>query len=166
MRLVPASMSCTAFLYRRSQLVTRPGLSPVHPAPAVSAHLWCQHLLLQRQSQILDVPGKVSSALSGVGRVNLHVCGGYNTGGETVILCTVICTSCYILGFGCMHIERAYCVPYSDCPAPVGAAVLKTLVKFAAVLFSGSLFCVCFVCVCVCGCVWVCACVRALLCEG
>ena len=51
-RLVPASMSCTVCLYRRSQLVTRPGLSPVLPAPAVSAHLWCQHLPLQRQPQI------------------------------------------------------------------------------------------------------------------
>ena len=39
-------------------------------------------------------------------------------------------------------IERAYCVPYSDCPAPVGATVLKALVKFAAVLFSDSVFCV------------------------
>ena len=52
MRLVPASMSCTVCLCRRSQLVTRPGLSPVLPAPAVSAHLWCQHLPLQRQPQI------------------------------------------------------------------------------------------------------------------
>ena len=51
-RLVPASMSCTVCLCRRSQLVTRPGLSPVLPAPAVSAHLWCQHLPLQRQPQI------------------------------------------------------------------------------------------------------------------
>ena len=51
-RLVPASMSCTVCLCRRSQLVTRPGLSPVFPAPAVSAHLWCQHLPLQRQPQI------------------------------------------------------------------------------------------------------------------
>ena len=47
-RLVPASMSCTVCLCRRSQLVTRPGLSPVLPAPAVSAHLWCQHLPLQQ----------------------------------------------------------------------------------------------------------------------
>ena len=46
-RLVPASMSFTVCLCRRSQLVTRPGLSPVLPAPAVSAHLWCQHLPLQ-----------------------------------------------------------------------------------------------------------------------
>ena len=46
-RLVPASMSCTVCLCRRSQLVTRPGLSPVLPGPAVSAHLWCQHLPLQ-----------------------------------------------------------------------------------------------------------------------
>ena len=51
-RLVPASMSCTVCLCRRSQLVTRPGLSPVLPAPAVSAHLWCQHLPLQRRPQI------------------------------------------------------------------------------------------------------------------
>ena len=51
-RLVPATMSCTVCLCRRSQLVTRPGLSPVLPAPAVSAHLWCQHLPLQRQPQI------------------------------------------------------------------------------------------------------------------
>ena len=51
-RLVPASMSCTVCLCRRSQLVTRPGLSPVLPAPTVSAHLWCQHLPLQRQPQI------------------------------------------------------------------------------------------------------------------
>ena len=51
-RLVPASMSCTVCLCRRSQLVTRPGLSPVLPAPAVSAHLWCQPLPLQRQPQI------------------------------------------------------------------------------------------------------------------
>ena len=51
-RLVPASMSCTVCLCRRSQLVTRPGLSPVLPAPAVSAHLWCQHLPLQQQPQI------------------------------------------------------------------------------------------------------------------
>ena len=51
-RLVPTSMSCTVCLCRRSQLVTRPGLSPVLPAPAVSAHLWCQHLPLQRQPQI------------------------------------------------------------------------------------------------------------------
>ena len=50
--LVPASMSCTVCLCRRSQLVTRPGLSPVLPVPAVSAHLWCQHLPLQRQPQI------------------------------------------------------------------------------------------------------------------
>ena len=39
-------------------------------------------------------------------------------------------------------IERAYCIPYSDCPAHVGAAVLKALVKFAAALFSDSMFCV------------------------
>ena len=51
-RLVPASMSCTVCLCRRSQLVTRPGLSPVLPAPAISAHLWCQHLPLQQQPQI------------------------------------------------------------------------------------------------------------------
>ena len=51
-RLVPASMSCTVCLCRRSQLMTRPGLSPVLPAPAVSAHLWCQHLPLQQQPQI------------------------------------------------------------------------------------------------------------------
>ena len=51
-RLVPTSMSCTVCLCRRSQLVTRPGLSPVLPAPAVSAHLWCQRLPLQRQPQI------------------------------------------------------------------------------------------------------------------
>ena len=51
-RLMPASMSCTVCLCRRSQLVTRPGLSPVLPAPAVSAYLWCQHLPLQRQPQI------------------------------------------------------------------------------------------------------------------
>ena len=51
-RLVPASMSCTVCLCRRSQLVTRPGLSPVLPVPAVSAHLWCKHLPLHRQPQI------------------------------------------------------------------------------------------------------------------
>ena len=38
-KLVPASMSCTVCLCSRSQLVARPGLSPVLPAPAVSAHL-------------------------------------------------------------------------------------------------------------------------------
>ena len=59
---------------------------------------------------------------------------------ETGILCTVICTlvATYLELDAC--IERAYCVPYSDCPANVGAAVLKALVKFAAVSFLDSVF--------------------------
>ena len=39
-------------------------------------------------------------------------------------------------------IERPYRVPYSDCLAHVGATVLKVLLKSAAVLYSGSVFCV------------------------
>ena len=100
-RLVPTSMSCTVCLCRRSQLVTRPGLSPVLPAPAVSAHLWCQHLPLQRQPQICGLTYLTRSALPCVvlGMSThmfvvgiVHVCGG-----QCTCVCLHTCTYVYVL---------------------------------------------------------------------
>ena len=128
-RLVPASMSCTVCLCRRSQLVTRPGLSPVLPAPAVSAHLWCQHLPFQRQPQICELTDKVSSALCGVGRVNSHVCGGY---------CTCVWRAVYMCVFAYMYI--CVCIAIVHIPTVLIFAIcyspLWLLVKLPRVVKS------------------------------
>ena len=79
MRLVPASMSCTVCLCRRSQLVTRPGLSPVLPALQSLLTFGVNIFPSNDSHKYVDLPDKVSSALCGVGCVNSHVCGGYCT---------------------------------------------------------------------------------------
>ena len=95
-RLVPASMSCTVCLCRRSQLVTRPGLFPVLPAPAVSG---VNIFPSNASHKYVDLPDKVSSALCGVGRVNFHVCGGYCTcvWRQCTCVCLHTCTYVYVL---------------------------------------------------------------------
>lgn len=61
---------------------------------------------------------------------------------ETGILCTVICTSYYSMYLDFDACVEHVCVFLRDCPAHVWATVLKALVKFAAVSFSDSVFCV------------------------
>ena len=99
-RLVPASMSCTVCLCRRSQLVTRPDLSPVLPAPAplcsplvstssppmTAANMWTYLTRSALPCVVLDV----STYMFVVGIV--HVCGGQCTCGYLHT-----CTYVYVL---------------------------------------------------------------------
>ena len=98
-RLVPASMSCTVCLCRRSQLVTRPGLSPpscpcslcsplvsTSSPPTTATNMWTY---LTRSALPCVVLG-VSTHMFVVGIV--HVCGG-----QCTCVCLHTCTYVYVL---------------------------------------------------------------------
>ena len=103
------SMSCTVCLCR-SQLVTTPGLSPVLPVLAVSAHLCVIIFPSNNSHKYVVLPDKVSTAFCGVGRVNLFVVGivSFITcfGGWAFVLACV-CVYVYMHKYICIAIVHA-----------------------------------------------------------